>query len=556
MKQPAKILLLLVLNAFLLALVSFLTSYITLSNTLVSINSTLPVCIENALQASMESEEMFYYSNKKALTTENTNKTFNSNADNQNLVRYYVDGEWVQTDLYTLAYTIDKRELNKLPTASQLVNFNGTGEKALMTCYSWLFCQNPIEINDAESDESAIARLNANNVANNTLSQYYDFVGDALKIQTYVYSSDSEGNVSSMEWKGNCENGDSTNMISSIHQMGVQLGSEGYADNTNPTRLTNNSLSTVAKQGKVKIDRNSLNKNVDLSQGNYYMLSPYSLGYTYLDKRVVKPAIIANITNSMALQRVDTIAAGTRSGGIETSTGVIADSDEPMSLLASYADGGSVLTTRNARKLEINEGNQDTFNNGLFEVNTALDQVDLDIQYAVVNFYDSDNSTISELVNTIEGRVPKAQQEDDSDTTSKRMMEKDTKMFYKLEGGYFSVEDSVPENSALKGNRVVAKVTTTLDVNIPYKNSIMQWIRAFMVEHGMINIAATGENHYGVLALGNDGNAQLSTNSGGSSDRVHYSLAPDNNNIGDVLKSRNTTDSLEYRYVTYVAISR
>lgn len=504
----------------------------------------------------MESEEMFYYSNKKALTTENTNKTFNSNADNQNLVRYYVDGEWVQTDLYTLAYTIDKRELNKLPTASQLVNFNGTGEKALMTCYSWLFCQNPIEINDAESDESAIARLNANNVANNTLSQYYDFVGDALKIQTYVYSSDSEGNVSSMEWKGNCENGDSTNMISSIHQMGVQLGSEGYADNTNPTRLTNNSLSTVAKQGKVKIDRNSLNKNVDLSQGNYYMLSPYSLGYTYLDKRVVKPAIIANITNSMALQRVDTIAAGTRSGGIETSTGVIADSDEPMSLLASYADGGSVLTTRNARKLEINEGNQDTFNNGLFEVNTALDQVDLDIQYAVVNFYDSDNSTISELVNTIEGRVPKAQQEDDSDTTSKRMMEKDTKMFYKLEGGYFSVEDSVPENSALKGNRVVAKVTTTLDVNIPYKNSIMQWIRAFMVEHGMINIAATGENHYGVLALGNDGNAQLSTNSGGSSDRVHYSLAPDNNNIGDVLKSRNTTDSLEYRYVTYVAISR
>lgn len=556
MKQPAKILLLLVLNAFLLALVSFLTSYITLSNTLVSINSTLPVCIENALQASMESEEMFYYSNKKALTTENTNKTFNSNADNQNLVRYYVDGEWVQTDLYTLAYTIDKRELNKLPTASQLVNFNGTGEKALMTCYSWLFCQNPIEINDAESDESAIARLNANNVANNTLSQYYDFVGDALKIQTYVYSSDSEGNVSSMEWKGNCENGDSTNMISSIHQMGVQLGSEGYADNTNPTRLTNNSLSTVAKQGKVKIDRNSLNKNVDLSQGNYYMLSPYSLGYTYLDKRVVKPAIIANITNSMALQRVDTIAAGTRSGGIETSTGVIADSDEPMSLSASYADGGSVLTTRNARKLEINEGNQDTFNNGLFEVNTALDQVDLDIQYAVVNFYDSDNSTISELVNTIEGRVPKAQQEDDSDTTSKRMMEKDTKMFYKLEGGYFSVEDSVPENSALKGNRVVAKVTTTLDVNIPYKNSIMQWIRAFMVEHGMINIAATGENHYGVLALGSDGNAQLSTNSGGSSDRVHYSLAPDNNNIGDVLKSRNTTDSLEYRYVTYVAISR
>lgn len=546
MKQVAKILMLIVLNAFLLAVVSFIATYINLSNALVSINQTIPNCIENALQASMESEEMFYYSNTSALSSDNV---FNSNTDTQNLVRYYTDGEWVQTDLYTLAYTIDRRGLNKLPQASELNFFSGKDETALMSAYSWLFSKEPVEASALDT-EAAISSINSRKVPNDNLQNYFREFGDALKIQTYLYQLDpTDDSVTSMVWRGNF--GDLTNgMINSLNQMGYDFG------DTDLNGFTNNSIGSIVKDGKVKID-NTTNR-VDLSQGSHYMLSPYSLGYTYLDERVVKPAIIANLTNTMALQRVSTIRAGVTSGGVNGANGVrIADSDEPITLSARYRTDGTMLS-RDSVQLNIDEGTQDTFNNGLFEVNVALDQVDLDIKYATVNFYDTNSDEIKELVNTIEGRVPTEMLSGSDDCTSKRLMENDTKLYFRLTNAsgrqFFEVDNFVPDDADVKGNRVVAKVTTTLDVNIPYSNAIMQWIRAFLVDRGLITVGDNEENHYGVLAL-EDSLGSTVTSTSNSEGRTHYNPTRDISR-GNLLGSRDDTTSLEYRYVTYVAISR
>jgi hypothetical protein len=555
--------LIILFNLALILLVSFVTELIYLDKAITSINQTVPTAIESALTASMESEEMFYYGDNGSWKDKDSSDRISSNNSNANVLAYYKNNSWVTTDLYRLAMIMDKQGLKTLPTASQISSFSlGTNDtECMLKVYDWLFGKGTYTSGTSLSTE-----------ANTRIQNYVNFVtsnGGTIKNQMFLYQEDADGYVDTMGFFGNAysdgtsDSLDKGYMVEAIYQMGYNFGTaSGINSDFHTTgKWTNSALQTPLKQGKTMVL--STAGGDEVTYGANYLLTPYSLGYTYLDDRVVKPAIMANLTSLMQLQLYannDSTSVSQGDGAIEHTAYFAADTDKTV--------GAGALLRRTGTKTQVKTEDvtdNGTVNNGEFEFIANTDNIDVKIEYTVINMYDEKNEA---LVNAVEGYLPadydtnaKTNTGIDADTMAEFLSKTDTKQWYDIDqySVFKNVTSSVKTHTddELSGNRVVAKVTTTLQLDIPYKNSFMTWFRKYIETRQQFDDVKTSSNinHYGVLKLQSSGvdtnNLSVDTS---ITDIAHYYPT-----IGDVEDSGElyyNTDHLEYKYVTYVAISR
>lgn len=216
------------------------------------------------------------------------------------------------------------------------------------------------------------------------------------------------------------------------------------------------SLANVKKTGK---------------DGSTYYLTPHSLGITYLDTRVLKPIIVAHLEQIMRYKWGKTADSWVKADGCIPTT--IYETGEKDAIKHSVGSDEKII------------------NDGIFEIDE--NSIKVGVEYKIVDFYDKVNY---KLVNYIEGSTP--------DSTD-----------FKQKPSLLQSEDTSRNKD---GKRMVARVTVSMNLHIPYSASVLQWLRK---ENSNGN-----EDHFDVRAL--DVNKELTSDKTG----------------------------VVYTYTTYTAISR
>lgn len=235
-----------------------------------------------------------------------------------------------------------------------------------------------------------------------------------------------------------------------------QMGLSLEGDLNRSVKPYSESLANVEKVGK---------------DGSTYYLTPHSLGITYIDTRVLKTLVVAHLEQLMRYHWGKTAKSWAK-----------ADGCIPTSIYETGKKDSISHTTSTNEKI---------INNGIFEIDE--NSVQVDVEYKIVDFYDTANY---KLVNYIEGSTP------------------DSKKFEQKP----SILQSEDTSKSKDGKRIVAKVTVSMNLHIPYSASVLQWLRK---ENG------SGSNdHFDVRAIDEKGD-----------------LTSDKSGVN-------------YTYTTYTAISR
>lgn len=415
-----------IVNTSLLLLYSLYSEYTYVSDRIQSLDYTIDTAVDTAIQASMASEEFFYnYAGNQITTSQNKNYATLGTLDS--------NGKWFRGNLYAMCMYYDSH--GRLPSSASSIS----GIDSVDTVYNWLY-------GNTETRTPTSQFL-----------QFYNSVGKSITSNAFLrdYSGTSYNIVEKK--------------IPVLTKTGLLL-------DTNLNSESNNYLEdlvSVAKSGK---------------GGSKYYLTPYSLGVTYLDTRVLKPVIISHIEQLMRYARGNNSDAWLSANGcIETD---IYDNSTENSkhILASNEKG----TNGNDKNYYFVNGSKTSIlNNGAFELD--MNSIDTSVEYMAVDFYDDANWKI---VNAIEGASPYDSNLRDRPSELKS-------------------KDTGDKSSSV---RLVAKVTVSVDVHLPYKSSLLQWFR-------FKNASSSGD-HFGIRGLGNNGSLS------------------------------SIDDGVRYTYVTYTAISR
>lgn len=517
-----------VINLALLWIASFTVELYSLVNKVESVNETLPTAIESALNTALQSEEMFG----------NGSANFDSKTGRQQNIVYYNGSEWVNANIYSLARAAypGKFDFDK-QADSQLVSGNNANvignadinkddsERDFCELYAWTFADETGVAERTEGtdylDEKGVSKYIIQNTPNDYLDNFYSQIGKEYKTRGFVTKYDSTGFVTSQDWKS----------YDTLEQTGFDLNPDVDKSIVNANYVTQDS-EYIAKRGKTKVYKynSSIGGNdVSSAKSSTYMLTPYSLGLTYLDPRVTKTVIAANIIKTMQLQALNISSEG--DNALQKSVG---------NIQVGKSDIQTVDTTSS------------TVNNGQFEVDVNLDNIKVNIEYANVNFFDKDNCS---LINKVQGYTPGTDADSNNTKTVEKLVKSNTAKLYNYENGRVSEDTQTSKTDPERGNRVVAKVTVKLDLNIPYTTPLMRYVRGKLFADGSTSLGTKGENHFGILRLAGSDSSSEVTNSDVANNGVHINptkLESKNRSYGDYDYN---TDSLQYQYTTYVAIT-
>lgn len=311
-------------------------------------------------------------------------------------LQLYRGNEWVGSNLFAVCkyYT----EHGDFPTASVDI----TQEEA----YKWLY-------GETGGTRKPTAEFKA----------FYDAVGKKATSSMYVWDNPiTKGNIVT------------ASSVPTLCQTGLFLDSIYNVHNPVTGALKAESLAKVKKEG---------------NGGGSYYLSPYSLGVTYLDPRVLKPVIIAHLEQSLRYNK------GTTPADWQNADGCI-----PTDV---YEGGTHVSHTLGSNERIVNDG--------IFEID--MNSLDIQIDYKMVDMYDPANYAI---VNFLEGATP-----------------------YELDLTKRPLELKGVDTSGGTGNRLVAKVTVSMDIHIPYTSPIMQWFRRTRHTGGEDHLDVRSTNLSGAL---------------------------------------------------------
>lgn len=378
MFKARHILSVILLNFALFCLFSVYQEFNLVDDKITNLEYTVSNAVDSAVQLSMVSEELFGSDTSWA-----TGKVSSKNANVPKL-EYYTGSRWVKNDLYATSMYFSSTNggtaFSKFPAT--------TISKSSEDVYNWLY-------------------TNSTN-----FKTFYSSVGKYITTPMYVKSG------SSTSYGGNY-NLVSTN-VPVLDQMGMFSG----------TLATNSdSFRSVMKTGKqlqrVSSGSYSYSLPTSTSSKSRYLLTPTSLGITYLDPRVLKPAVIAHLETGLRY--------GKGENGATESVGVI-----PANI---RIPAGGVY------KPAIKTG-QAIMNNGVIEIDMST--VKVSVTFALVDAYIRNNA---ELMSLVTGAT----------------------------GGYRNEilrgSDTSTSVTGDAGKRIVAKVVTTMDVYVPYTTPVMQWVR-------------------------------------------------------------------------------
>lgn len=474
----------LVVNIFVLMAVTVIQEYMSVKDTFSRMNSTLQLAIDTGVSASMASEEFFSDEFPTALASK-SNSYKDSDRYLYSTLTYMRGNEWVSGNSYFLSQYYS--ENGNLPITQYEYDIYAE-HKDISDVFGFIFgtggsdYDSP-ELTWANQWQTSPYVIDATRrIPTSEFKQFYEAVGKRIISSQFVKVSDGSGSWTLEEME-----------LPVLLQMGLKLDATDYGlilDNVSQNvywnaaglGVTADNYSSVEKYGRLVDNGMSIEDSI-------YYLTPYSLGVTYVPTPVLKTNIRVNLENII---RFSKCKLSPLSSTFHDMNAVYMSAEGCID--TSVYDDGVGGATANSQEHRVGTLEQ-IFNDG--EAEYDMNSLQVKVDYFLVDFYDDSNWRI---VNEIEGATPY----DASllQTLPSRLKDTDT-----LASG------------ANSGNRIVAKITTKIKVNVPYKSPVLQWF----VHRSSTNAV----EHFGV-ARWNDATGTI----------------------------EDTADGLWYAYSTYTAISR
>lgn len=499
----------LVLNAFLLLSLDVVMEYNDLSNRFQQVENTVSTAVESAVDISMASEEMF--TDKFSEHVYSTSGSLNGGSvlSASSKLRVYRGGNWITGSAYIMSFFFNDK--GRFPRSQEEYDNYESNYDDIWSVYERLFgeageCYTNSSLSWASTNKSTVSVLESvlpstkmcktSLTANPEFLEFYKKIG--YKVRTYAPVKSKVG--SSFEVK------DIKDIFSqgfpTLAQMGLDLGNDpktGINFNRSTSPLSTNNFCMSIHAGK-REDNNGY-----VTSKSVYFLTPYSLGVTYIPKEVVKPSFLSSLEQIIRFSKV-------KSGNVQDASFSDNYSSADGCIESTVYDGGTIPRTHSGIDDSdyIVDSGSPYINDGYAEYN--MDSVKVRIDYFDVDFGSTSNATI---VNRILG------------ATSAYEFDGTRKHSYNLSDITQKVKDTDTGlrylgTGAVSSNRLVARVTFKIKLQVPFKSGILQWAR-YLED-------SDAENHFGIRGLS------------GTTGRV---------DITD-----DSEDGIWYQYTTYRSVSR
>lgn len=477
-----------IVNIFLTLVVSITMEYLDLTLRVQQLENTISTSVETAIDTSMASEEFFTeaYSDLIYSQTGSLNKV-NKTQRSASKIRWYNPGSvsghgsWVTGMTYIMAGYYNQNG-KSFPDTQHVYDgyaggitdgkiFNWLYQKPNDNTYAGYLSNATIPGNEYRNTSLRWSSTNrrmykalgglslpsdrtvAGSGTKNSFKKYFDNAGNQITMRTAVkVKTGASGDKFRVESKE----------VPTLSHMGIMLQLSG-TDNLNSVTSTkiNDNFIQATKIGKRRGSGHT-------AYSNYY-LTPNSLGVTYIPIKVFEPVLKSHIQQTALFNRL-----------ISTDDGVdVVDTDYAEKIF----DGGiGCMQTHiypNGGDTPVSHGTWDTgyvVNDG--EIEYDLDTIKIDVDYKAVDFYDEANKdVITRVIGSKASRSGETQEQT-------------------LENTVESLRDSDTVNANTRGsnpgNRLLARVTVRIKVNIPYHSAILQWLD--YLKGGSMR----AKSHYGV----------------------------------------------------------
>lgn len=521
-----------VLNIFLMLMMSVVLEYSNLTERFVSVEDSVQEALDMAISASVHSEEFFtaQYQQRLADTllsyagNEGSVAGRDTTAEATTLVWLEGSSQFAQVNTYQLAKWYEStgrmpdtlnEVTNSIATIGNTHRYGLVGE-----VFEWLYggvgsgynspALSYANRNSAKiieySAEAATAPDSARNRSNYDFRQFYNSVGKNQQTVGYLKEQKS---------------GTTSYALSLEHYPVLQnMGLSWMGGNTSSTSTTtSDNLCSSLHVGKSRAG----------SAKTYYFLTPSSLGVTYVPVEVLKPVFIANLDTLVRLNKLG------------ASSHLMVDADAPDILNSASdcvptsvfdfngstdrynADGQSNANNNldvDRHAVHQNLYGEDIVTDGLVEFDLSSAEVKIDYFYHDFTAGDPDSAKLISKLNgtlTTRGSYRGSTTEDAlREDTLKAFIDQDSARYVSP----FRMTNYWSEYEGDNAGRVIARVTVKIKVHVPYQSSILQWASHMF----------TGTSHYDIKRY----------------DPVSHTA----------FTSLTDSDGLWYQYTTYFCTSR
>lgn len=467
---------LIVLNIFVMLLVTVTAEYVNLGDRFVTVEDTVQEALDSAISTSTRSEEFF---------TEKVQAEMQSYGITSGKTTSYAETtlwlrgseQFLTGNTYVLAKYYE--ENGRFPnTLGEYQTFNTQFTDSVFgqagAVYKWLYGNIDSDYTNsnltcwANRSTSRLKEYNsysssggrdATPSGGQNFKAFYQSVGKYQ--QTVGYLKHRVGDTS--QYKLGLE----------TYPVLANMGFE-YMQNYNKTtsNVTSDNFTSTYHVGKAT---NGQKKTV-------YFLTPTSLGVTYIPTEVLKPTFLANLDTLVRLRMLGSDPTTTASSDIKATM----KQANTCAATNVYSVGSNHITHTPSSTSEniVSDGDVE------FDLSTAKVKVD----YFYINFGDTSLRTRTEtIVSKINGAVqsynssgsPTLNEKDSRKQTLNSFINQtnDTSRLVQNFGGQ-SLKDNY-EN--VRNGRIVARVSVKIKCHVPYKSSILQWMAQ-----------KTGTNHFDI----------------------------------------------------------
>lgn len=468
MFRVKNIFIILVVNAFLFCAFTMVSEFLNLGYTMTQLADTVDVCADSAAQTAMLSEEFFGASSGDVY----------SEAQSLGSVVYYSteEGVWLRANPFVLARYYD--ENGKFPTSqTDIHNLVTTDTHGIYGDYG------AVGLFDYFYSDPSDALLTSGTPSLPTVSEW---ISGTAPVAIPEANSAFRDFVKAVSYDG----------VTTRRGIDVPSDSRGMASLTNVYRMRGSSIEVVsayvsplARMGLKTLDVNTstgrylnyefLSPLHSTSGSSVYMLTPSSLGVTYIEPRVYKSTFIANLDQQVRLNKVRVTPVSERLAAYSEASGCISTSVYERSGVVDSTPLSHIDNTNN----HFITSSSSIVNDGLVEYD--MDSVQVRVQYSVVDVTDDANKHLVEQV----AGVPAGY------TTGSSL------------GDAFINTDTATDNiSVFERRRVIARVTTKLKVYIPLRSPLLQW---FMKDD------TSEDNHFSIPSVLVDSSGGVTVDSDG-----------------------------------------
>lgn len=473
-KLPGKVLIILVINIFLLLFADILVEFFMVQDKFQKLEQTVSIAVDTALKSSLTAEELFGDSYGNTLTSFDNLKYTSANTlvwtsdDSLMSANQYYLAQYLYNNPSKNVYNLTSTEINNLRNASNYnvysvfrTLYGNTG--TLSSSAQWAVAKRKWSRYNYATSYTAYGIGYSRNATNNNFKDFYKNIGylkrSAVNLKerhTYTKSNGSIGTYYELI----------TRTVPSLAQMG--LTGVGLSDNDNYTASTAD-ITNEKFQSTIKTSTDDI-------AGQFYMLTPYSLGVTYVPIEVFKPLVQNNLNLYARFSRL----SSSGSSAVNTAS-VLATMKDATGCDGTnvYANGGVHADTHvNSGEYIVSDG----------DVEYDLSSVKVKIDYFAFDYtqaYQTDN--LSKVITAVDGTenafsytyggAPSLHKSSDWLTYLP------TGDIFQYSAYKMAVNDSMAKyhnaygrSSFVQNVNIYAKVTVRLRVHVLYTSPILQWV--------------------------------------------------------------------------------